>query len=131
MRRLRLPRTAILRGKKAFAGLFGEGNFIRGKDFDTKYILNPSGSGTVKVAFIAGKRLGNAVVRNRNKRLVREAYRLAQHEFTDHIGESGFDLEAAFIVKRVDVDLPRLEAQMRRIGGRIKDLTAREESDAV
>jgi ribonuclease P protein component len=40
-----------------------------------------------QVGFAAGKRLGCAVVRNRVKRLLREAYRLNQNKLT-----TGFDL---------------------------------------
>jgi ribonuclease P protein component len=131
LRRLRLPRTAILRGKKAFTGLFDTGKFLRGKDIDLKYTIRPSGSGLVHVAFIASKRLGNAVVRNRCKRLIREAYRLSQHHFTDRFKKTGFDLEAAFIAKRSDMDLQSLVKQMAFIGNRMKDFTPCEDTDAV
>lgn len=40
-----------------------------------------------RVGFAAGKRLGSAVVRNRVKRLLREAYRLQQHRL-----KQGFDV---------------------------------------
>jgi ribonuclease P protein component len=121
MRRLMLPRTAILRGKKAFAGLFDTGRFLRGKDFDLKYTIRPMASGSIKVAFVASKRLGGAVVRNHCKRMMREAYRLMQHRFTDHIEKSGHHIEAAFIAKRPDIDLNSLTKQMATFGNRLKD----------
>jgi len=131
MRRLRLPRTAILRGKKAFAGIFDGGKFLRGKDFDLKYTFRSSGSGSIRIAFIASKRLGNAVVRNRCKRLLREAYRLTQHQFTDHFDKAGLDMEAAFIAKRSDMDLQNLIKQMGNFSNRLKDVKPSGDSNAV
>lgn len=37
-------------------------------------VLSPNKSGQTKVAFVAAKRLGNAVVRNRSKRVLRHAF---------------------------------------------------------
>lgn len=131
MRRLRLPRTAILRGKKAFAGLFDDGKFHRGRGIDIKYALRPSGTGSVRVAFIASKRLGNAVVRNRCKRLMREAYRLSRHQLSEQMGETGFDLEVAFIAKSANNHLNHLLGQIDVFVKRLKNLTSREDANAV
>lgn len=48
------------------------------------YVL-PQAACERKVGFAAGKRLGNAVVRNRVKRVLREVYRLNQHKLIDNV----------------------------------------------
>jgi ribonuclease P protein component len=64
--------------------------YRKGKSFADKalvlYVV-PNATGKRRVGVAAGKRLGNAVVRNRVKRLLREAYRLHQSELV-----GGFDL---------------------------------------
>ncbi len=54
-----------------------------GKSFANKWMVlhvAPNQTADRRVGFAAGKKLGNAVVRNRVKRLLREVYRLNQHE---------------------------------------------------
>jgi ribonuclease P protein component len=38
-----------------------------------------------RVGVVTSRRIGNAVVRNRARRLLREAFRLNQHQLTDHL----------------------------------------------
>ncbi len=75
----RLPRRVILRGKDSFDVIFKNGVRIAGKLIDIRYYVPPTPENGVRTAFVAGKKIGNAVRRNRNKRLLREAYRLQQH----------------------------------------------------
>ena len=44
-------------------------------------------------AFVASRKVGNAVIRNRCKRLVKEAFRLSRHQFC-------MDRDMVFIVKK-------------------------------
>lgn len=73
-----LPRRMILRGKRTFSILFSEGRSFQFDSFIFKYRLLTD-SPEIKVAFIVSKKLGNAVLRNRTKRRMREAFRLHQH----------------------------------------------------
>lgn len=69
-----LPRAEILRGTDAFTSLFRRSSTIRGRHVNLRYrIAEPDGRQLV--AFIAPKRIGSAVTRNRLKRRMRECYR--------------------------------------------------------
>ncbi len=68
------------------------------------YIL-PNKTSSRRIGFAAGKRLGGAVVRNRVKRLLREAYRLHQELLV-----TGFDL---VLVGRQGIKEAKLPAVVR------------------
>jgi ribonuclease P protein component len=50
----------------------------------------PNGTTTTRLGLSVSKRLGSAAARNRAKRIIREAFRLSQHDLPE-----GFDLVAA------------------------------------
>lgn len=78
---LGLPRSRILKKKKDFQAVYSRGKSHANR-FLVLYVLKTANlSG--RVGFAAGKKLGNAVVRNRVKRILRECYRLHQHELEE------------------------------------------------
>lgn len=72
----KLSKQNILRKNKQFQCIYRNGKSYANK-YMVLYVMPINGKQT-SVGFAAGKRLGNAVVRNRTKRLLREAYRLHQ-----------------------------------------------------
>lgn len=72
-----LGRNKIFRGKREFNKVYSKGRSLANREM-VLYILEDENL-RGKVGFAAGKKLGCAVVRNRVKRLLREAYRLNQH----------------------------------------------------
>ena len=70
----------IIKSKREFARVHDEG-----KSFVNGFIVMHIATGEGKVAFAAGKKLGSAPVRNRVKRLLREAYRLNRHRLSGDV----------------------------------------------
>ena len=68
-----LKNTETLKLNKDFRRLYARGNSFAG-GFVVVYV-RPNKRGINRVGFTAGKQLGNAVMRNRAKRLMREGYR--------------------------------------------------------
>lgn len=68
-----LPSAARLKRKSDFGRVYGKGrSYVT--DLIVVYVL-PLRENAVRVGFSVSKKLGNAVVRNRTKRLLREAVR--------------------------------------------------------
>ncbi len=71
----RLPKKRIIRDKDEFQTVYRHGRSYANR-YMVLYVYRSEDLD--KVGFAAGKKLGNAVVRNRVKRLLRESYRLSQ-----------------------------------------------------
>jgi len=77
--RLRFGAQLRLRSKLQFDAIYADGRRIDDRFFALR--VKPNGLAHPRIGLaVAIKTAGNAVARNRIRRLVREAFRLAQHE---------------------------------------------------
>lgn len=82
-----LKRSEHLKSRKTFELVFSQNNVVRTKSLKLLYAIEKAEEFSCAVAFVAPKRLHKlAVDRNRNKRLLHEAYRLNQNIIIDSIG---------------------------------------------
>ena len=74
----RIQRHSRLRNRTFFKKVYEQGRFLSNQLITVHFFPHP---GHVhRIGFTAGKRLGNAVVRNRCKRRMKECYRLFREE---------------------------------------------------
>ena len=77
-RRLRLGAELRLRSKLQFDAIYAGGKRIDDRFFGLR--IKPNGLAHPRIGLaVAVKTAGNAVARNRTRRLIRESFRLAQH----------------------------------------------------
>lgn len=79
-----LSKSEILRGSGAFNAIHSKGRSFANHALIILVVKNERYRG--KVGFAAGKKLGGAVIRNRVKRLMREAYRLNKNSLRRDCG---------------------------------------------
>lgn len=66
----------VLRGKKTFSSVYNKGKSIADKYIVIFYKKN--GLPYNRIAFLASKKVGNSVARNRARRLMKESFRLSE-----------------------------------------------------
>ena len=69
------PTINTIKKRSAFVFVKEKGKFVRSNNFNVQMLKDINLQKMVKVGFITTKRLGNAVKRNRAKRLMRELVR--------------------------------------------------------
>ncbi|MBQ8623268.1 MAG: ribonuclease P protein component [Oscillospiraceae bacterium] len=71
--------TVSLKDSKVFSRLYKKGRFVADSSVVAYYMQNKLPVN--RLGITAGKKLGNAVTRNRAKRILREAYRLNEMNY--------------------------------------------------
>ena len=77
---LSLPRTSRIKQGRDFARVKARGNRIVYGCMIANWLVHPAHAPT-RIGVITSRKIGNAVKRNRARRLLREVFRLHQHDF--------------------------------------------------
>lgn len=110
-----LPRANILRGSRNFQRLFEKSTVLNSttNSLQFRYRLYENPAEGCYIGFLAPKKkIGNAVKRNRIKRLLREVYRTRQHYLQDLFSENSFGFHGAFLAQRPDLSFADIKAEM-------------------
>ena len=117
--RFRLPKDSRLRKPKEFQRVYSKGKRLSG-EFMTVFFM-PSDTQFQRLGITASKKaIGNAVMRNRSKRLLREAFRLSKLELDELETKYDWVINARRNLLQVKLEKPL--AEFRRIVGKIKVL---------
>lgn len=111
MKTFSLSKNERIKEKKIFEQLFKSGKTVLSKDNLLKaiYLSEKSEYFTVKIAVGISKKVGNAVWRNRLKRLIRNAYRLNKLKIVELAKQKGIRIHIVFSSFRLNqYNSPRL-----------------------
>ncbi len=111
-RRYSLPKSQILRGRRNFQKLFSEASLIHSPLVNLRFTTYSSPNMGFKIGFIAPKKIGTAVQRNRTKRVLREAFRLNKHSLIDTVNDMNLGVHAALIAHKADLSSQEVHQQV-------------------
>ena len=103
-RRFTLPKSRILRGRRNFQNLFSGSSLIKSPSVNLRYTTFSSSEEDFKIGFISPKKIGNAIKRNHAKRLMRESFRLNQHQIIDAVKESNIGVHCVLIARSTNLE---------------------------
>ena len=115
-----LPKSHILSGRQNFEQLFSNSTLITAATVNLRFAIYDDPAKKTLAGFIASKKLGNAVKRNRIKRLLREAYRLNQHLITDLTTEHQLSVHFVLMAKRSDSSFDQIQNDVIKLLSKLK-----------
>lgn len=109
-RRFTLPKSRILRGRRNFQNLFSDSSLIQSPTVNLRYTtFTTSNPEDFKIGFITPKKTGNAIKRNHAKRLMRESFRLNQHQIIDTVKELHVGVHCALIARTTSLEFDEVQ----------------------
>lgn len=93
-----LPKSGILKGKINFNRLFTNGKSVHGAHTGIRFLIFEEEAPHQLISFVVKKKTGNAVLRNRLKRLMREVYRHHQYILAPILNH-GYSFNGAIFAK--------------------------------
>ena len=105
--------TSGIKKSKEFSSVYKSGKSVADKYFVLYYRRNKLDYS--RIGYSVSKKVGNAVVRNRIKRLLKETYRLNFDDF-----KIGYDFVFIARVRAKDIEYIEVEKSMKKLFGRIK-----------
>jgi ribonuclease P protein component len=112
----RFPKSARILKHASFQTVYQAGGRHFSPLLTAFYILTPSETPVARVGITVSRAIGKAVTRNRIKRRVREAVRVALPALNTTLGERKLAAEVVFNPKRIcaEVETAKLEAEIAR-----------------
>ena len=92
-----LPRSSILRGRKAFFEVLSGGRVFLSRPVRTYYILEKAQFSNVQAGFTVSRSVRRAPDRNKLKRRMRESYRLLSELLRSKLENGGQSLKIVFL----------------------------------
>ncbi len=115
-----LNRDEHLKRSKLISALFVQNRDVRANPIKALYAIEPSDAFSFQVGFSAPKKIHHfAVDRNRNKRLMREAFRLNRSLLTDALADCPVKLTFMLIAQNSS------EMTFAEVEGRVKQILTR------
>jgi ribonuclease P protein component len=124
-----LPKQEVLRGKTSFNRLFQHGKSMHGNVSSIRFLLFKDEAPHKLMSFIVKKKMGNAVLRNRLKRLLREVYR-HHNLMLNPLLEKGYSIEAAFMVSKPSASITALNKDYETMIQRIVQIVDQSSTNA-